>query len=133
LKRNALHVAGDGRRQHTPPPHLPEGPVVFIGGVIEHKKLAWAERVFGADIEWAPSRRGPTMEALARRIRRGRVRALVVLEHLVSHRQYEVLIEAARSVRLPVAYARKAGQAALARAFASLDLQGISPSAGVSI
>jgi hypothetical protein len=66
-------------------------------------------------------RSASAVTALAKRIRDGRLAALVLLNGLMDHKQSEPLLIAAREVGLPVAYADKAGHGALARAFLELE------------
>jgi hypothetical protein len=98
--------------------------VVIVGGVAKPEKLARVRRSTGIAVEWVgldAGKSAATVASLAKRIREGRLAALVFLNGLMDHKQSEPLLAAAREVGLPTAYADKAGGAALARAFLELE------------
>jgi hypothetical protein len=100
------------------------GAVVMVGGVVKNDKLDRVRRRTEIDVEWIGLDAGKSdkaVSALAKRVREGRLAALVVLNGLMNHKDYEPLIAAAREVDLPVAYADKAGKGALVRAFVELE------------
>lgn len=98
--------------------------VVVVGGVARPEKLARVRKITAIAVEWLgldAGRSAAAVTALAKRIRDGRLGALVLLNGLMDHKQSEPLMSAAREVGLPVAYADKAGRGALARAFLELE------------
>lgn len=75
------------------------------------------------EVEWietSPSSTGST-SALERRVREGRVAAVVILEGLIGHKHYEPVVAAARQAGIPVAYGGRAGTASLRSAFEEID------------
>jgi len=108
-------------------PHVREraqaGPVVLVGGIAKQEKLERLNRQYGIEFEWIDTQR-PGMHAISgleKRVRDGRVLAVVVLDGLLGHKHYEPIVEAARHARIPVAYGDKAGKASLAAAFREID------------
>lgn len=99
------------------------GAIVMVGGIVKNDKLERVRRRTGIEIEWVPlspeSSGGAT--SIARRVREHRVTGLVLLQGLMAHKDYEPLVEAARSTDVPVVYADKAGKGALVRALIDLD------------
>jgi hypothetical protein len=98
--------------------------VVLVGGVVKNEKLDRVRRRTGIDVEWIGLDAGKSaaaVAALAKRIRDGRLAALVLLNGLMDHKQSDPLMSAAREVGLPVAYADKAGKGALVKAFVDLE------------
>lgn len=109
--------------------------LIVVGGVAKAEKLERLRRRAEIDIEWIgldAGKSASTVAALARRIRDGRLVALVLLNGLLDHKQSEPLMTAAREVGLPVAYADKAGKGAFTRALLELErrLGGEAPAAG---
>ena len=99
------------------------GPVVLVGGIAKQEKLERLHRQYGIEFEWVDTQR-PGMHAISgleKRVRDGRVLAVVVLDGLLGHKHYEPIVEAARTARIPVAYGDKAGKASLAAAFREID------------
>jgi hypothetical protein len=108
--------------------------LIVVGGVAKPEKLERLRRRAEIDIEWIgldAGKSASTVSALARRIRDGRLVALVLLNGLLDHKQSEPLMTAAREVGLAVAYADKAGKGAFTRALLELErrLGGEAPSA----
>ena len=108
-------------------PHVREraqaGPVVLVGGIAKQEKLERLHRQYNIEFEWIDTQR-PGMHAISgleKRVRDGRVLAVVVLDGLLGHKHYEPIVEAARMARIPVAYGDKAGKASLAAAFREID------------
>jgi hypothetical protein len=113
--------------QQTELPHVREraqsGPVVLVGGIAKQEKLERLHRHYGIEVEWIDTQR-PGMHAISgleKRVRDGRVLAVVVLDGLLGHKHYEPIVEAARLARVPVAYGDKAGKASLAAALKEID------------
>lgn len=102
---------------------LQSAPLVLVGGVVRDERIAFMPREIRARIEWIDTTRQGThaIGNLAQRIKVGRVAALVLMEGLLGHRHSEPLVLAARAASVPIAYAGKGGQAALARAFISIN------------
>jgi hypothetical protein len=98
--------------------------VVLVGGVVKNEKLDRVRARTGIEVDWVGldvGKSAAAVAALAKRIRDGRLAALVLLNGLLDHKQSEPLISAARDVGLPVAYADKAGKGALVKAFVELE------------
>jgi hypothetical protein len=98
--------------------------VVLVGGVVKNEKLDRVRARTGIEVDWVGldvGKSAAAVTALAKRIRDGRLAALVLLNGLLDHKQSEPLISAARDVGLPVAYADKAGKGALVKAFVELE------------
>ncbi len=98
--------------------------LVVVGGVVKAEKLERLRKSTGIEVEWIGldvGKSASTVAALAKRIRGGRLAALVLLNGLMDHKQSEPLMSAARDVGLPVVYADKAGKGALSRALLELD------------
>jgi hypothetical protein len=99
------------------------GPVVIVGGVVKADKLDRLRRRTGLPVEWVPVEHGGTQAigSLERRIRGGRIAALVVLQDLMGHKHFEPLVVAARQVGMPWVFGGKAGKASIEKALADLD------------
>jgi len=98
--------------------------IVMVGGLVKREKLDRVRARTGIEVEWiglAAGKSAATVTALAKRIRARRLAALVLLNGLMSHKESEPLIAAAREVDLPVAYADKAGKGSLVKAFVELE------------
>jgi hypothetical protein len=98
--------------------------VVMVGGLVKREKLDRVRARTGIEVEWiglAAGKSAAAVTALAKRIRAGRLAALVLLNGLMSHKESEPLVAAAREVGLPVAYADKAGKGSLVKAFVELE------------
>jgi hypothetical protein len=123
--------AEDEQRESDAPLALPnlraaaaDAEVVMVGGMVKREKLDRVRARTGIPVEWiglAAGKSAAAVASLAKRIREGRIAALVVLNGLMQHKEYEPLIAAAREHGLPVAYADKAGKGALVKAFVELE------------
>lgn len=98
-------------------------PLVLVGGVPKPEKLAELPSTLRGSAEWIDTTRHGThaIGNLERRIRDGRVAALVVLEGLVSHKHSEPLLSSARMSGVPCARAGKGGRLALRRALDEIE------------
>jgi hypothetical protein len=98
-------------------------PLVVVGGVAKPEKLAELPATLRGATEWIDTTRQGThaIGNLERRIRDGRVGAVIVLEGLVSHRHSEPILGAARLADVPHARAGKGGRMALRRAVSELE------------
>lgn len=127
----ATETQEDERAEIEPPLVLPrlqaaaaDAEVVMVGGLVKREKLDRVRARTGIEVEWiglAAGKSPQAVAALAKRIREGRLAALVLLNGLVDHKQSDPLIAAAREVDLPVAYADKAGKGTLVKAFVELE------------
>lgn len=123
--------AGDDEAREEEPLELPrlrakaaQAEVALVGGVVKNEKLERVRARTGIEVEWIGLDAGKSaaaVTALAKRIRDGRLAALVLLNGLMDHKQSEPLVTAARETGLPVAYADKAGKGALVKAFVELE------------
>lgn len=111
---------------------LQSAPLVLVGGVVRVERIAFLPREVRDRIEWIDTTRQGThaIGNLAQRMKVGRVAALILMEGLVGHRHSEPLVSAARSAAVPLAYAGKGGQAALARAFITINQKATALEAG---
>jgi hypothetical protein len=94
-----------------------------FGGVRKATKSSWLGERVDFEVEWidtSPSSTSSTT-VLERRIRDGRIAALVVLDGLVGHKHVEPLIAAARQTSVPVAYAGRGGTASLEQAMLEIE------------
>lgn len=98
-------------------------PVVLLGGVVKQEKLDRLKRHLGGEVEWIATDNGNPqgIAALERRVREGRVGAVVVLEELIGHRHFAPVVDAARQASVPLTYGAKAGKAAIARALQDVE------------
>lgn len=98
--------------------------VVMLGGVRKPEKLDKLRQRIDFEVEWIETSAGSTgsTSTLERRVREGRVAAVVILEGLIGHKHYEPVVAAARQAGIPVAYGGRAGTASLRSAFEEIDL-----------
>lgn len=99
-------------------------PVVLLGGVVKQEKLDRLKKHFGSDVEWIATDNGNAqgIASLERRVREGRVAAVVVLEELIGHRHFSPVVDAARQATVPLAYGAKAGKASIVRALHDIEV-----------
>lgn len=100
-----------------------ERPLVLLGGVVKQEKLERLKKHLGAEVEWIATDNGNPqgIASLERRVREGRVGAVVVLEELIGHRHFSPVVDAARQVVMPIAYGAKAGKASIVRALQDIE------------
>jgi len=98
--------------------------VVFGGAVDPAKRTMWT-RLVGREVEWMASTSKGFRERqnLERRMQRGRIGALVLLEGLIGHTHDRPLVDLARLSNTLVAYGGKAGVGTMRQAFESLAQQ----------
>lgn len=98
-------------------------PLVVVGGVSKREHLVDVPESLRSGLEWIDTTRQGThaIGNLQRRIRDGRLTALVVLEQVISHRHSDPLLSAARQVGLPCVYAGKGGKGAILRALSEVE------------
>ena len=123
-------VAAPEEDEATTWPELPkllalcvERPLVLLGGVVKQEKLERLKKHLGAEVEWIATDNGNPqgIASLERRVREGRVGAVVVLEELIGHRHFSPVVDAARQVMMPIAYGAKAGKASIVRALQDIE------------
>lgn len=93
-------------------------PVVIVGGEEDPQKLARLRRQTTLELEWTGV---DDSRPLERRIRDGRVAAVVVLEALVGHSEIDVVIRRAREAGVPLDYGGKAGLASILAALQRIE------------
>ena len=100
-----------------------ERPLVLLGGVVKQEKLDRLKKNLGAEVEWIATDNGNPqgIASLERRVREGRVGAVVVLEELIGHRHFSPVVDAARQAMMPIAYGAKAGKASIVRALQDIE------------
>jgi hypothetical protein len=98
-------------------------PLVIVGGAPHLERLTNLSDNMKEQIEWVDTTRQGThaIGNLERRIKDGRIAALVILEGLVQHRHSDPLVSTARSAKVPHAYGGKGGRAALTQAVDELE------------
>lgn len=98
-------------------------PIVVVGGSARRHHDDGIPPALQAHVEWIDTTGQGThaIGNLEKRIRDGRLAALVVLEGMVSHKHSTPLIQAARATGLPHAYGARGGRATFRRVFAELE------------
>ncbi|MBL8604252.1 MAG: hypothetical protein JNK72_20155 [Myxococcales bacterium] len=98
-------------------------PVVLLGGLVKHDKVDRLQRQLGDGIEWEATEGNATrvIQSLERRLRDGRVGAVIVLDELIGHRHFEPVVEAARATATPLTYGGKAGKASISAALQEIE------------
>jgi len=72
--------------------------------------------------EWIDTSSGSrTVASAVRRIQSGHVFAVIICDQAIAHQHAEPAVNSARNQKIPVAYAKKGGTAALARALETLE------------
>ncbi len=108
-------------------PHIAQlmqlAPIVLLGGIIKADKLERLRRHLGDNVEWetTDSNSSRSIHALERRIRDGRVGAVIVLDELLGHRHFEPVVDAARASGIPLSYGAKAGKASILAALQEIE------------
>lgn len=93
-------------------------PVVIVGGEADPQKLARLQRQTTLELEWIGI---DDSEPLDRRIRDGRVAAVVVLNALVGHSEIDVVVRRAREAGVPLDFGGKAGLASILAALQRIE------------
>lgn len=116
-------ISVNGRQLSHLSRHLQALPLVIVGGVAHPERLVGLDPHLPGSVEWVETTRQGThaIGNLERRIREGRICALLVVEGSLSHKHYDPLVAATRHVSVPCAYAGKGGKAALIGALQELD------------
>jgi len=106
-----------------PEPRASSGKLVIIGALAGREKSAALPEHEAADAEWIDTERDGVHAVgnLPQRIKQGRVRGVVILDRVVSHKHTEPVIAAAREAQVPVAFAGQGGKASLVRALAQIE------------
>ncbi len=99
-------------------------PLVILGRLGSRARLEALSRELELEPEWIDTSQHSVASVgnLERRIRDGRVGALVLMEGNLNHKHTEPLVSAARLKSLPLSYAGKGGSDKLRKAFAQLEL-----------
>lgn len=102
---------------------LMKSPLVVVGGSSPLSKSRIVPKELIQRIEWVDTRHQGThaIGNLERRIREGRVSALILVEGMVQHRHTDPLVSAARAAQVPCAYAGKGGTLALKTALDEIE------------
>ncbi len=100
-----------------------QGPLLLAGGMLVPEKITSIKERFGLDVEWHvidhDSPRGEN--TLERRVRGGKVGAIVLLEGVMRHTTWKSVVDACDSAGVPYAMGDKAGTASLEAAFNELE------------
>lgn len=110
---------------------LAEAPLFLVGGLRVEEKLTLVRDRFGLEPEWHEIYHGAprATAAIAKRIRRGKIGAVVLLEGLTGHSNADEVIAACKASDVPYALADRAGSGSLQEAFEALDRQCRDPAA----
>jgi hypothetical protein len=107
--------------------HKDGRPILVFGGFVVEEKLRAIKKRSGLNVEWVSNERASSgdseCESAARRIRHGAYCGLIMLNELMSHRQSENLIRAAKSAGVQHAVGKKGGTAALLTALSLFEKQ----------
>ncbi|MBL8602264.1 MAG: hypothetical protein JNK72_10120 [Myxococcales bacterium] len=102
-----------------------KAPLVIVGGIVKPDKLQRLRATY-ASVEWVATECGSghhAIDGLVRRIREGRVGAVIVLHELMAHSRFDPLVKACRNHReMPMICAGKGGRAAMRNALSELEL-----------
>ncbi len=117
----------NGPSSHSWPklPHLRalEGPILLAGGMLVPEKITSIKQRFGFDVDWHvidhDSPRGEN--SLEKRVRAGKVGAVVLLEGVMRHSTWKSIVDACDSAGVVYAMGDKAGTASLESAFNDLE------------
>lgn len=103
---------------------LAQHPLVIVGGPPHLERLSSLSLDTEHTVEWVDTTRQGThaIGNLERRIRDGRISALLILEGLVQHRHSDPLVSTARVTHVPVAYGGKGGRTALVQSFDEIEM-----------
>jgi hypothetical protein len=110
---------------------LAEAPLFLVGGLRVEEKLTLVRDRFGLEPEWHEIYHGAprATAAIAKRIRRGKIGAVVLLEGLTGHSNADEVVAACKASDVPFALADRAGSGSLQEAFEALDRQCREPAA----
>ncbi len=99
--------------------------VVVLGGQIKADKLQFLQKQLGKkNVEWIGTEGTGSIrsiDALAMRVRRNGVGAVIFLEGLIGHRHFSPVLDSARFSSVPVGYGGKAGKSSLALAMMEIE------------
>lgn len=98
-------------------------PLVVVGGLGKKESPQSLASEVPTNTEWIDTRKDgfKAIGNLDRRVRDGRIAALVLLEGSLGHKHTDPLVGAAREKGVPYAYANKGGKASLLRALDELE------------
>ena len=98
-------------------------PLVVVGRLGKKDRLIALETNLPPGVEWLDTNQNgmAAIGNLERRLREGRVGALVLAEGSLSHKHTEPLISAARQFSIPFAYANKGGKQSILRALDEIE------------
>lgn len=120
-------IAADVAPQPFPRLRADGRPLLLFGGfVVEEKRCALARRC-GIDVEWVSNERNGNgdgaCDSAAARIRNGQFCGVIMLNELMSHRQSDTLVRAARAAGVHYAIGRKGGTGTLMEALTLFEQQ----------
>jgi hypothetical protein len=99
------------------------GRVVVVGGLARREKLERLKALLGFEPDWVETDK-PGQQAIRKlegRILDGKVAAVVVIEGLIGHAQFEPIARATRQTGTLLVYGDKAGKAALDKALHEIE------------
>lgn len=104
-----------------------ERPILIFGGFVVEEKRKAIQKRSGVAVEWVSNERNGSgdgdCENVRRRIRNGQYCGLIMLNELMSHRQSDTLIKAAKAAGIHHAVGKKGGTAALMSALELFEKQ----------
>ncbi len=98
-------------------------PVVLVGGIRKPDKIRLINERFGIDVEWLEIEDDSpkATEAIVRRIRSGRIAAILLLKDLVGHKTSRAIIVACQTCNIPWVHANRAGTATIEAALIEIE------------
>lgn len=100
--------------------------LVIVGGVPIKQRLDELENILGIRPEWPETTQDGNMrvaESLFRRMREGKIGAIIIADSLIRHNTFYMIRDSAASYGVPLAYAAKAGIGKLKMALEKLEEQ----------
>ncbi len=105
--------------------YLQKRVLLIIGGVPVPKRIDWMETMLDVRPEWpetSPDGNHHLVASIERRIREGKIGAIIIANDLIRHGTFYSIRDAAAAHKVPVAYAAKCGTGQLNLAFDHLDV-----------
>lgn len=128
LPDSPLDIPSDAPPEVAYPKLKADGrPILIFGGFVIEEKRKSIERRSGLSVEWVSNERNGIgdgdCENVRKRIRNGQYSGLIMLNELMSHRQSDTLIKAAKAAGINHAVGKKGGTGALMSALALFEKQ----------
>lgn len=98
--------------------------LVIVGGVPIPQRLDEVEKILGARPEWPETSQDSNshvVDSIERRMREGKIAAVIIAHDLIRHRTFYAMRDAAAKYGVPIAYASKAGIGKLRMALSEIE------------